>query len=341
MTVVAKMRRAGPGAAGILCCICLLVPLLDGAAPAMAAAPAASTGSARKPDNGPTAVPRSLPEIPLYPGAVPNAIAHPVQELAASVSGGRLGSKAPRPTLQVWLPAASRNSQTAVLLFPGGAYIFLSRDWEGERIARELADRGITAVIVNYRMPSDANLKDKSIGPLQDAQQALRVVRQHAAEWGFRPDRVGVMGFSVGGHVAALASTQFQQALVPNPDNVSLRPDFSVLVYPLISMQPSLTHMESRTNLLGKQPTEAQVRRFSADLQVSDKTPPTLLLSATDDNVVDVGNTLAYYEALRRHRVPAGLVLLPDGGHGFFLTARNRWLDPLWDWLQHYGWLKP
>jgi len=264
-----------------------------------------------------------------------------MQELAARVSGGRVGSRAPRPTLQVWLPAATRNSHTAVLLFPGGAFVFLSKDWEGEWIARELADRGITAVVVNYRMPSDATMNDRSIGPLQDAQQALRVVRQHAAEWGVRPDRVGVMGFSVGGHVAAMASTQFRQALVPNPDNVSLRPDFSVLVYPLISMQVPLTHLESRANLLGKQPTDAQLRRFSADLQVSDQTPPTLLLAATDDTVVDVGNSIVYYEALRRHHVPASMVLLPDGGHGFFLSARNRWLDPLWAWLQHDGWLLP
>lgn len=308
---------------------------------ATAAAPAPSAGKAIKSESAPAAVPRALPEMPLYEGAIPNSIARPIQEFAASVSGGHVGSRTPRPTLQVWQPAASRNSHTAVLLFPGGAFMFISRDWEGERIARELADRGITAVIVNYRLPSDATMKDKSIGPLQDAQQALRVVRQHAAEWDIRADRVGVMGFSVGGHVAAMASTQFRQALVPNPDNISLRPDFAVLVYPLISMQPALTHMESRTNLLGKQPSEAQVRRFSADLQVSQQTPPTLLLAPSDDTVVDVGNSLAYYEALRRQRVPAGLVLLPDGGHGFFMTARNRWLDPLWDWLHHYGWLIP
>ena len=165
-------------------------------------------------------------------------------------------------------------------------------------------DHGIAAFVVKYRIPSDQTMEDKSIGPLQDAQQAMRFVRLHAAEWDLDAARVGVIGFSAGGHLASTLATHFGKAYVDNPDHISLRPDFLVVVYPVISMDAKITHMDSRKALLGPDPSEGQVRLFSNELQVTKDTPPTLILHAADDRLVDVDNSIVFFEALRRAGVP-------------------------------------
>ena len=224
-----------------------------------------------------------------------------------------------------------------MLVLPGGGYTGLSWSFEGVRTARSLQDHGVTAIVVKYRLPSDATMKDKSIGPLQDAQQALRIVRQHAKEWNVDPGKIGVMGFSAGGHLAATVGTHFGKSYLSKDDGVNLRPDFLILVYPVISMKTGLTHAGSHDALLGTNPTESQVELFSNELQVTDRTPPTLLLHASDDLLVDVDNSVAFYEALHHHGVPAQMILFTSGNHGFFGIPTDDWREVAWTWLKRTG----
>src|SRR6185295_7666100 len=183
---------------------------------------------------------------------------------------------------------------------------------------------------------------DKSIGPLQDAQRAIQLVRQNAAKWNIDPNRIGIMGFSAGGHLAATASTHFTKTVIDNPTSVSLRPDFSILLYPVISFMDSLAHMGSRNNLVGKDAPAAKVYEYSNELQVTAQTPPAFLVHAADDKTVKVQNSIRYYEALLKNGVLSELHIYPKGGHGFGMnnkTTPDHWMDRLKNWMQSNGWL--
>ena len=223
--------------------------------------------------------------LPLYEGAaIPNSKSTADQESVTPPYG--MLEHVSRPTIQIFLPAKSKANGASVIIFPGGGYVGLSMYSEGTLVAEYLQDYGMAAFIVKYRLPSDATMEDKTIGPLQDAQQAIRLVREHASSWKLDPARVGVLGFSAGGHLAATLGTHFDKPYISNPDGVNLRPDFMMLVYPGISMDAKIVHMGSRLALLGPTPTDDQVRLFSNELHVTEKTPPTLLLQATDDHLV-------------------------------------------------------
>lgn len=285
--------------------------------------------------------PKRIGPVPLYDGEIPNSKPVPDAETYGPLWGSDVYRNVSHPTYTAFLPLRSRASHAAVIIFPGGGYGILSWPWEGIRIAEAFQDRGIAAILVKYRLPSDETMIDKSIAPLQDAQQALRLVRNNADAWGVDPKKVGVLGFSAGGHLASTAGTHFETALVPNSDAVSVRPDFMILAYPVISMEDDLTDKGTRNNLLGSHPSEEQIRWFSNELQVSDNTPPTLLMAAENDSVVDVDNSIRFFEALRHHHVPAELVLFPHGEHGFLEMSRDEWMSPMWTWLEKNGWLKP
>lgn len=280
--------------------------------------------------------------IPLYTGPIPNATSYAMQEIP-TVKDGRVVwyRNVSKPTLTIFLPAKENASGTAVLLFPGGGYSGESYDAEGVRIAQTFIRHGVAAFVVKYRLPSDSIMVDKSIGPLQDAQRAIQLVRERAADWSIQPDKIGIMGFSAGGHLASTAGTHFDEPLIENPNKTSLRPDFMILVYPVISMQEVPAHKGSRANLLGEQPTKAQIDRFSNDLHVTTQTPPTYLTHSGDDTVVDVDNSIAFYEALRHHKVPAELHLYPTGNHGFVLKLpAEEWMVPLFTWMKGNEWVK-
>jgi acetyl esterase/lipase len=239
------------------------------------------------------------------------------------------------PRIEVRLPARGNATGQAVVVCPGGGYAGLAYDWEGTDIAGWLNSRGIAAIILTYRLPIDGDVAHKKwLCPLLDAQRAIRLTRAHAADWGIDPAKVGIMGFSAGGHVASTAGTHFDagnpQAADP-VDRLSSRPDFMVLVYPVISMREGITHEGSRVNLLGEHPSEELVHRYSNELQVTAETPPTFLVQAGDDTVVPVQNSLLFYEALLAHHVPAELHLYPHGGHGFSLALDKGRLQ---DWTQ-------
>jgi len=288
-----------------------------------------------------SSVPRQVGPAPLYDGEIPNSRPAPDAELKDQWLGLGVIRQVSRPTYTAYLPAVSRASGAAVVIFPGGGYSAIMWTYEGTRTAEALQDRGIAAIVVKYRLPSDETMINKSIGPLQDAQQALIQVRRNAKAWGIDPEKVGVMGFSAGGHLASTVGTHFGAALVPDAEGLSVRPDFMILVYPVISMTKELTHSGSRDALIGQNPSDEQVRRFSNELQVGAGTPPALLLAAENDSVVDVDNSIRFFEALRHSGVPAELVLFPQGEHGFFQLAQDEWRAPMWAWLARNGWLRP
>ncbi|KAA9332161.1 alpha/beta hydrolase [Hymenobacter busanensis] len=286
---------------------------------------------------------QSQATIPLYTGTIPNSKPSDVRETSITLpNGGVRVSNVVQPTLTVFRPAAGTANGTAVIICPGGGYARLSIDHEGYDVAKRLNEMGVTAFVLKYRLPNDQSQPDKTTAPLLDVQQALRLVRQRAAEFGVNPARVGVMGFSAGGHLAATAGTHFAKPAAQTTDNTSVRPDFLVLIYPVISFTDSLAHGGSRTALLGAAPAPDQVRLYSNEQQVSAQTPPAFLVHAADDKTVPVGNSLRFYEACVRRGVPAEMHLYPKGGHGFGLlnkTTKDDWMGRLQNWFDANGWL--
>ena len=322
----------------------LLLHLASFVLPAIAAEDAAKEGAPiRIATNAPidmaAAFPPKMQIFALY-GDDPIPNSKPASDEESGAERGFLKNVS-RPQIHVYLPAKMRATGASIVILPGGGYSGLTFDWEGKQQAQFFVDQGIAAFVVKYRIPSDKTMLNKSIGPIQDAQQAMRFVRQRASEWHLDPARVGVIGFSAGGHLASTLATQFNKPYVANPDRIDLRPDFVVLVYPVISMRSEIAEVGSRESLLGAAPSDEQVRLFSSELQVSERTPPTLILHATDDPTVDVSNSLRYYEALRHAGVPVEMRLFEKGQHGFFLMPRDRWQSTIMEWLTSNGWLHP
>jgi acetyl esterase/lipase len=247
-----------------------------------------------------------------------------------------------QPRLEVFLPPADRATGAAVVICPGGGYGLLAHAHEGRDFARWFQARGVAGIVLFYRLPSDRIMEHRAVGPLQDVQEAIRVARRQAGAWHLDPRKIGVMGFSAGGHLAATASTLYRDSVYPVPDGVSARPDFSLLVYGVLSFQDALVHRGSRENLLGREPSAAQRDHFSNELQVDAETPPAFLIHAVDDNVVPVGNSEVYHAALRRHGVPSELHLYEVGGHGFGMAgACGHWVNDLAAWMARHGWARP
>jgi acetyl esterase/lipase len=277
--------------------------------------------------------------IPLYPGAIPNSIPYQMKELMIVDDGIFRGYyNISQPTLAIYLPDQKIATGAAVIICPGGGYGMESYFLEGTEIAKAFVCRGIAAFILKYRLPSDSIMNDKAIGPLQDAQQAVKTVRQRAVEWKLDSKKIGIMGFSAGGHLASTAGTHFDRSYIPNDENINLRPDFMILIYPVISMDDEITHIGSRTNLLGKDPKADRIALFSNELQVDSNTPPTWLTHTGDDTIVPVENSIRFYKELVRNKVPAEMHLYPKGNHGFVLKLpTNDWMQPLFGWMERSG----
>ncbi|MCM0041290.1 MAG: alpha/beta hydrolase [Algoriphagus sp.] len=275
----------------------------------------------------------------LWPGLPPLQKVSDQQEKSVQEGIVRI-SNVQIPTIEIYLPTQQIATGEAVLIFPGGGYGILAYDWEGTDFAKWLNSQGIAGIVVKYRLPLSPSLTDPKEVPLLDAQRAIRLVRHHAESWNINPSKVGIMGFSAGGHLASTLSTAYLHRAIPPQDvidELSARPDFSILVYPVISFQDAPTHGGSRKNLIGDPANPELVKRFSNELQVTANTPPTFLVHAQDDKAVPLENSMLYYQALHAKGVKAALHIYPTGGHGFAFglgkEAVSGWLEVLLGWL--------
>ncbi|RZK40471.1 MAG: alpha/beta hydrolase [Pedobacter sp.] len=277
--------------------------------------------------------------IPLYGAKIPGAKVAPSnykEEVVTGTDGVSRISRVTDPTLTVFSPAKGKSTGSAVIICPGGGYGILAFNKEGTSVAKKFAEIGITAFVLKYRLPSDLIMEDKSMGPLQDALQAIYLVRKNANLWSLNPNKIGVMGFSAGGHLAASLTVHYSDVKIQNEEGVSLRPDFSILIYPVISFG-TITHAGSVKNLLGDEPSQAKKTYFSAQNHVKSTTPPTFLVHANDDATVPVRNSTIFNEALVRLKVPAEMHIYQSGGHGFGLnnkTTKEDWFETMRNWLE-------
>ena len=248
------------------------------------------------------------------------------------IQGGCVGNIS-EATLTIYLPEVEKANGAAVVITPGGGYGVVCVETEGKQIADLLVPRGIAAIVVKYRLPNQHHLI-----PANDARRALRTVRHNAKKWNIDPDKVGIWGFSAGGHLASTVSTLFDEGNAESVDKVERlhsRPDFSILFYPVISMEKGVTHSGSRNNLLGTEANEKLVERYSNDLQVTAETPPTFILHAADDKAVPLENSLRYYKQLLANDVQARMLIFETGGHGPGAFKSNpSWEQVFEEWLK-------
>ena len=274
--------------------------------------------------------------ISLYQGAIPGAIQTTDLENIRDVNHpDTFIMDITDPSITAYFPDPTIANGTAIIILPGGGYSGVSIVKEGYQVAERLNQLGVTAFVLKYRMPLTQSMTDKSTGPLQDAQQAIRLVRSNSQKWQLDPNKIGIMGFSAGGHLAASAAVHFDHAVNDELAQYNLRPDFQILIYPVISFMPQITHQGSRDNLIGPGLDPAQLRYFSNELHVYSRTPPAFLLHAGDDQSVPVENSLVYYQALHQHKVPAQLLIVPSGGHGFGMRNQFDWFNDLGRWLDN------
>lgn len=278
--------------------------------------------------------------ISLYENKIPNSKPAPDQEeREVRPDGTEIIGAISVPTLMIFLPENPSPDRTAVIIFPGGGYRINAIKHEGVDVARKLNEWGIAAFVVKYRIPSDDTMIDKEIGPLQDAQRAIHLVRKNANQWKVDPSKIGIMGFSAGGHLASTAATQFTRPVIEG-ETEDLRPDFLILGYPVISFADTVGHIGSRDNLLGKNPPHSKIVQYSNDRQVTKDTPPTFIVHASDDKSVVPDNSILFYQSLVKHGVPAELHIYERGGHGFGMnnpTTQENWMDTLKNWLASRG----
>lgn len=275
--------------------------------------------------------------IKLYPSKIPNSKA-PSSPYLERLNRWGAAEKVSIPTLTPYLLNDGK-VHTAMLVIPGGAYANVALAVEGDPVALALNNIGVDAFVLKYRLPSDSIMIDKSIGPFQDAQTALVMIRENAKQWNIDTAKVGVIGFSAGGHLASTLGTHFDKPAIAIAPNTNLRPDFMALIYPVITFG-QYTHRGSRESLIGKEPSQQLIDLYSNEKQVSPQTPPTFLVQAEDDHTVSVKNSLLFFDALLQNKVKAEMHIYPTGGHGFGLKNPNiDWIDRLKDWLIANEWL--
>jgi len=280
--------------------------------------------------------------IQIWSGKIPGAIANTdIQPIIDSANNWIKMRNVINPVMDMYPASEKLRNGTAVLICPGGGYWSLAVKHEGMETAKWLNTLGITAFVLKYRLPLDAIMENKSVAPLQDAQAAIRLIRKNAKLWNVNPSKTGVMGYSAGGHLAASLSTHYNDSLYSYTDTLSARPDFSILIYPVITMQYPLTHQGSRENLLGSHPEEKIVTFFSNELQVNQYTPPAFLVHSLDDGSVSPENSIRYMMAMKQNKIPCELHLYQSGGHGYGLgrtqNSESGWPDNCRKWMQSNG----
>ncbi|HEY4787138.1 MAG TPA: alpha/beta hydrolase [Bacteroidales bacterium] len=277
--------------------------------------------------------------IPLWPdGKMPDSKG---LTLTDSISGERYW-RVGTPGMFAFFPSKEENNGTSVIICPGGGYHHYAYIISGTQIARWFTTMGINAFVLISRLPTSPDLIDRSVAPLQDAQRAIRIIRTNAIKWHLKTDKTGIMGFSAGGHVASSLGTHTEDVsgIDDSLDRVSFRPDFMLLVSPVITMG-EYAHAGSKNNLLGKLPPKELIEKYSSELRVTDKTPPAFIVVAGNDKTVNPQNSLMFYEALRAKNISASLHVFPSGGHSIGLLnnpgSTALWKELCKTWLVEMG----
>jgi acetyl esterase/lipase len=277
-------------------------------------------------------------EFSIYEGPVPNALPCNKEEaVSKNATGKTVIANVTSPSITVFKPANQDANKTAIIVCPGGGYARLATGHEGTEVAEAFNKIGVTVFVLKYRLPFDSCMTNKEMVPLQDLQQTIKLVRDQSASFDINPNMLGVIGFSAGGHLVSTGITKFSESYIENTSNTSLRPDFAILGYPVISMDSTICHKGSRDNLLGKKVAAAKIKLFSSELQVTPQTPPTFLVHASDDKSVPVENSIRFYQALLKNNVKTEMHIYQNGGHGFGLhnaTTSDAWFDRVAAWMQ-------
>mgnify|MGYP001619327510 CR=1 FL=1 len=302
--------------------------------------------------------------MPLYeaskmPNAKPSAPPENLLSFPAGERTIRFITDVSSPELIAYLPDQKIATGMAVIVCPGGGYSGVAIDHEGHDIAKKLSENGIAGFVLKYRMPKTSLVENKEFVPLQDAQRAIQIVRENAKNWGINSRKIGIAGSSAGGHLASTAGTHYQKALIDNPKGTSLRPDFMILNYPVISFADSLTHYGSRFNLIGDMPlaelekimqewqtseqklatlpvSPEKVAEYSNELKVTPDTPPVFITHSVDDDVVKVENAILFVAALQKNKVPVETFFYANGGHGYGMdnsASEVDWMENCIAWL--------
>ncbi len=275
--------------------------------------------------------------LPLYEKHIPCSS---FDKIESNLTIGKKSKKIKTPQLWYYPSTHPKKEGAAVLVIPGGGYKNLAFEHEGIKVAEWLNKIGISAFVLMYRTPHWESKPCKTKVALLDAQRALQIIAENAKQWNIDSAKIGIIGFSAGGHLAATLSNHFDFiSSGKSTDKKSYRPSFCILVYPVISMTDKLTHMGSKYSFMGKSPRDEEVHFFSNELQISaEKTPPTLLIHAIDDAVVIPENSILYHETLQENKIPTRLHLMDKGGHGFGIknaaAPTNSWLNVTKEWLK-------
>lgn len=281
--------------------------------------------------------------LPLWPeGKVPNAIPSDLPEQTTNNGNILRISQVTVPTLTAYIPAQEVATGAAVMICPGGGYSILAAEHEGSDLAEWFKKRGIAAFVLKYRLPDPRIMVRQHEVPLMDAMQGMKHIRKNAKKWNINPDAIGVMGFSAGGHLAATLSTHFDKE---KEGGEAAKPNFALLIYPVITFHAPYAHGGSREKLLGAAKSDELVEYYSNEKQVSVTTPPTFLVHAEDDGAVPVENSMNYYLALKEKKIPAELHIYPAGGHGFAMRTAGKgsvenWPATMEGWLKSRGLMK-
>ena len=281
--------------------------------------------------------------IPLWPaGKMPNTKG---MRLKDSINNERV-YQVGTPGMYAFFPSIQENKQCAVIICPGGGYHHLSYQISGFQLAKWFNTMGISAFVLNYRLPNSPDLVQREMGPLQDAQRAIRIIRANAGRWNIQQNKIGIMGVSAGGHLAASLgnSTGDVTAISDSLSSVSFLPDFTILVSPVITMGP-YTHKGSRENLLGNNPSKELIEKYSMELQVKPTSPPCFIADAFNDKGVDPRNSLLFYQALLEKNISTSFHVFPQGGHNIALRnnpgSTQLWTTLCEEWLVEMGFLPP
>lgn len=280
--------------------------------------------------------------IPLWPkGKMPNSKGLKLKDSIANERIFRVGT----PGFYTFFPSTTENKGAAVLICPGGGYERLAYIISGTQLAKWFNTIGINAFVLNYRLPNSPDLKQREIGPLQDAQRALKLIRANAKNWGIDPAKIGIQGSSAGGHLAALASTSTKDvaSIGDSLDKLSYKPNFSILVSPVIDLG-KFAHTGSRKNLLGENPSKDLIEQYSPNLHVDASTPPSFIVHAFNDKSVSIQNSLLFYQALADNNISSSFHAFPLGGHAIALRnnpgSTQLWTTLCENWLVEMGFIK-